>query len=110
MDGHWANEEEFSEYHEIQSFEGWIDDPLGTKIMLGANNLMFVPTIKDAEPEAGAARVGSLAASLLENASCASVSDKISQLLIDRVALTADSGLRFYEAMIENSRAAINNI
>ena len=36
--------------------------------------------------------------------------NKITDLLIERVALTANSGLEFYEAMLEEHRAAINQI
>jgi hypothetical protein len=40
----------------------------------------------------------------------ASSANRITQLLIDKVALTAETGLRFYEAMVDDYRSAINRI
>ena len=94
----------------IKRHIGWIDDPAGAKILLGTDNLAFIPTLQDAEPEAGAARAGSIAASILNNAMSASPENRISQLLIDRVALTAEAGLNFHNALLEKSRSAISQI
>jgi hypothetical protein len=55
-------------------------------------------------------RNGSLAAGLYNNLSSASKENKISELLINKVALTANSGLQFYEAMLEEHRAVISRI
>jgi hypothetical protein len=109
-EGYWADEDDFNEYNTIKCHVGWIDDPTGAKILLGADNLAFIPTLEDAEPEAGAARAGSVAASILNNAISAPPENRISQLLIDRVALTADAGLNFHNALVEKSRSAISQI
>lgn len=69
-----------------------------------------MPTVSDAEPAAGAARAGSIAASILNNAISALPENRISQILIDRVALTAEAGLRFHNALLEKSRNAISKI
>jgi hypothetical protein len=107
---YWAEEDDFEEYNAIKHNEGWIESPEDAKILLGASNLRFIPTLSDAEPEAGAARAGSVAASLLKNAMSASPENRISQLLIDRVALTAEAGLNFLSALLEKSRSAISQI
>lgn len=114
MDGldeaYWGDEDDFEEYSALKRHSGWLEDPIGAKILLGANNLSFIPTLSDAEPEAGAARADSIAASILNNAMYASPENRISQLLIDRVALTAEAGLNFHNALLEKSRSAISQI
>lgn len=109
-EAYWADEDDFDEYNTIKRHIGWIDDPAGAKILLGTDNLAFIPTLQDAEPDAGAARAGSIAASILKNAMSASPENRISQLLIDRVALTAEAGLNFHDALLEKSRSAISQI
>ena len=94
----------------MKSTQGWVDDILCAKLLFGASNLAFVPTVSDAEPQAGAARAGSIAASILTNAMSAQPENRISQLLIDRVALTAEAGLKFYNKLLETNRASLSNI
>lgn len=106
----WDDESDYHEYHAIINRRGWVDDPYCAKLLLGDSRLKFLPTVSDAEPKAGAAPVGSIAASILENARSAAPENRISQLLIDRVALTADAGLRFHNALLETSRASFANI
>lgn len=36
--------------------------------------------------------------------------DRITQLMIDQVTLTAEAGVRLYEAMVHEQRAAIHHI
>lgn len=107
---YWADEDDFDEYWTLKRHNGWLEDAISAKILLGANNLSFIPNLEDAEPEAGAARAGSIAASILKNAMSASPENRISQLLIDRVALTAEAGLNFHNALLEKSRSAISQI
>jgi hypothetical protein len=107
---YWVDEDDFADYRALKRYSGWIEDTVGATLLLGANNLSFIPSVIDAEPEAGAARAGSIAASLLKNAEAASAENKISQLLIDHAALTAEAGLNFYNALLEKSRSAISQI
>jgi hypothetical protein len=106
----WDNDDDYEEYEAMGSLSGWVDDPNYAKLLLGESNIKFFPTVSDAEPEAGAARAGSIAASILENARSTAPENRISQLLIDRVALTAEAGLRFHNALLEASRASLANI
>ena len=106
----WADEDDFEEYSALQRHNSWTEDAIGAKILLGANNLAFISTVSDAEPAAGAARVGSIAASILNNAMSALPENRISQILINRVALTAEAGLNFHNALLEKSRNAISQI
>jgi hypothetical protein len=107
---YWDNEDDYEEYRELIRAEGWIKESGCAKLLLGAPNMTFVPSIKEAEPVAGAARAGSIAASILENALSATPESRISQILIDRVALTAEAGLRFHDAVIETTRSALIKI
>lgn len=107
---YWADEVDFHEYEKIRYFNGWIDDAIGARILLGAANISFIPSIEYGSPKAGAARAGSLAASIIENAVSAPEESKISQLLIKRVERTAEVGLRFINAMVETSRSALTRI
>lgn len=72
--------------------------------------MMFLPVHGDAEPKAGAAKEGSIAASLLENALTAAPENRITQKLIEKVSLMAEVGLTFCEALLERSRNALSNI
>ena len=107
---YWAEENDFEEYHQIIRPEGWLESPGSAKLLLGSSNMMFLPVVTDAEPKAGAAKEGSIAASLLENALSAAPEDRITQKLIEKVALTAEAGLNFCDALLERSRNALSNI
>ena len=106
----WDDDHDLEEYEAMNHLHGWVDDPNCAKLLFGASNMAFLPIVSDADPIAGAAPVGSIAASILENARSAAPENRISQLLIDRVALTADAGLRFHNALLETSRASLANI
>ena len=75
-----------------------------------SDEALFHPTIPVSDPIGGVLPSGSMGASLLRNAHSASSANRITQLLIDKVALTAETGLRFYEAMVDEYRSAINRI
>ncbi|MDC0360916.1 hypothetical protein OAN80_03960 [Alphaproteobacteria bacterium] len=105
---YWVNEDEFQKHEELYHVEGWTDNPVLAKLVVDGRD--FVPAIADAKPEAGAAREGSIAAALFENAISAAPEHKISQLLIDQSAIIAESGLGFVDAVIEKTRAALSNI
>lgn len=106
----WEDEDDFEEYEAMKYLHGWVDDPHCAKLFFGASNMVFMPIVSDAEPIAGAAPVGSIAASILENARSAAPESRISQLLIDRVAVTAEAGLKFHNTLLETSRASLANI
>lgn len=107
---YWDNEEVCDEYEELVQAEGWIKDQKCAQLLLGSSNMNFVPSITDANPIAGAARAGSVAASIVENARSAAPDNRISQILIERAALTAEAGLTFCDAMIETARSALIKI
>jgi hypothetical protein len=71
---------------------------------------VFHPIIPESDPIGGPTPSGTIGASLLQNMRDASSANRITQLLIDKVALTAETGLRFYEAMVDDYRSAINRI
>ncbi|MCV2874634.1 hypothetical protein OE810_00050 [Rhodobacteraceae bacterium XHP0102] len=106
----WAEEDDFEEYLQIVRPEGWLESPGSAKLMFGSSNIMFLPVHREAEPKAGAAKEGSIAASLLENALTAAPENRITQKLIEKVSLTAEAGLAFCEALLERSRNALSNI
>ena len=106
----WAEEDDFEEYLQIVRPEGWLESPGSAKLMFGSSNMMFLPVHREAEPKAGAAKEGSIAASLLENALAAAPENRITQKLIEKVSLTAEVGLTFCEALLERSRNALSNI
>ena len=58
---------DFEECEEMSCY-GWTDDPSVAKLLTNSGDTAFVPMIADAELKAGAARAGSLAAALFENA------------------------------------------
>ena len=91
---------------------GWTEDEMFARILLGSasENMSFYPSKPQMDSTGKIFRNGSLGASLFYNATKASKENRITDLLIERVALTANSGLEFYEAMLEEHRAAINQI
>jgi hypothetical protein len=107
---YWGDDDDFEEHEQLMQAEGWVDDSSCAKLLIGASNITFVPSIEEADPVAGAARAGSIAASILGNAMSASPENRISHILIDRVAMTAEAGLKFYEALIDTTRSALINI
>lgn len=88
---------------------GWTDDAFIARLLM-SEGAEFYPIIPESDPAAGVLPSGSIGASLLQNARSASPANRITQLLIDKVTLTAEAGLRFYEAMVHDHRAAIHRI
>lgn len=88
---------------------GWTDDEFIARILM-SEHTEFHPTIPDSSPIGGVLPAGSVGAALLHNARSASPPNRITQLLINKVALTAETSLRFYDAMVEDARAAIHRI
>lgn len=88
---------------------GWTDEEFIAKLLM-SEETEFHPIIPEADPAGGVLPAGTIGASLLQNARLASPANRITQLLIDKVALTADTGLRFYEAMVHDYRSAIHRI
>ncbi|MCA3757228.1 MAG: hypothetical protein IM669_06845 [Phenylobacterium sp.] len=88
---------------------GWTDEEFIARVLM-SGDAQFHPIIPESLPTGGVLPAGSVGAALLQNARSASPPNRITQLLVDRVALTAEVGLRFYDAMVEDARAAIHRI
>jgi hypothetical protein len=88
---------------------GWTDEEFIAKLLM-SEETEFYPIVPESEPVGGVLPSGSIGASLLQNARFAGQTNRITQLLIEKVALTAETGLRFYEAMVEDFRSAIHRI
>jgi hypothetical protein len=88
---------------------GWTEERFIAKLLMSAD-CEFYPINPESDPVGGILPAGSIGASLLQNVRSASPTNRITQLLIDKVALTADAGLRFYEAMVDDARSAIHQI
>lgn len=88
---------------------GWTDEEFIAKLLM-SEETEFHPFIPESDPVGGVLPSGSIGASLLQNARAASSDNRITQLLIDKAALTAETGLRFYEAMVHDYRSAIHRI
>jgi len=106
----WQDEKEFEEYKDLWLSSGWVDDPGVAKILFGSDEITFIPSIKFAEPVSSVARKGTVAASILQNVITAPPEHQISQILTNRASLIADSGLRFYDEMLNHYRLNIANI
>ena len=96
------------EFHSASDV-GWSGEPQGASLLFSGNN-RFIPILPTCEPVAGPLRSGSIGAGLLHNALTAPNSQKVSTLLIEKARLTADAGLRFHEAMIDQYREALRTI
>ncbi len=105
----WIKEREMQELNEHDCVQGWTDDEYIAKFLLDDAGV-FIPALPNEDPVGGILPAGSIGAALLQNAKVAQGASRISQLLIDRAALIADTGLAFYEAMVEEYRSAIRNI
>lgn len=88
---------------------GWTDEEFIMKLLM-SEETEFHPIIPESDPVGGVLPSGSIGASLLQNARTASSGNRITQLLIDKAALTAETGLRFYEAVLHDYRSAIHRI
>lgn len=88
---------------------GWTEEAFIAKLLM-SDEARFYPIIPESDPIGGILPARSMGASLLRNAHGASSANRITQLLIDKVALTAETGLRFYDAMVDDYRSAINRI
>lgn len=88
---------------------GWTERDFIARILM-SEETEFHPIIPESSPIGGVLPAGSVGSALLQNARSASPPNRITQLLIDRVALTAEVGLRFYDALVEDARAAIHRI
>jgi hypothetical protein len=88
---------------------GWTDEEFIARVLMG-EDAEFHPIIPESSPIGGVLPAGSIGAALLQNARFASPNNRITQLLIDKAALTAEAGLRFYDAMVDDFRSAIHRI
>lgn len=89
--------------------DGWTDDPPSARLLFGQNTRFF-PTLPSCPSKGGPFRKESLAASLFENARCASDDQSLTRLLTDKAHVTAESGLQFHQVMIERYREVLRQI
>jgi len=106
----WLGEEYFYQFRETIESEGWTEGKFQAKMLLGADDIRFYPSNPEAESIAGVLRAGSVGASLLQNLKAQNEANSITNQLIEKTALTADAGLKFYEAILEQHRSDIRKI
>jgi len=106
----WLDEEDFYQFDETKESDGWTESEFQAKILLGAEDIRFYPSNPEAESIAGVLRAGSVGASLLENLKAQNEANSITNQLIEKTALTAEAGLKFYEAILEQHRSDIRKI
>ena len=106
----WLDRRDFIKFRENVESRSWTEGEFQAQMLLGAEDIRFYPTTLDADPIAGVLRSGSVGASLLNNLNTKSDANSITNLLIEKAALTAEAGLKFYEAMLEDHRSAIRKI
>ena len=106
----WPNRRDFLKFKENVESRSWTEGEFQAQMLLGAEDIRFYPTNLEADPIAGVLRSGSVGASLLNNLNAKSDANSITNLLIEKAALTAEAGLKFYEAMLEDHRSAIRKI
>ncbi len=106
----WPNRRDFLKFRENVESRSWTEGEFQAQMLLGAEDIRFYPTNLEADPIAGVLRSGSVGASLLNNLNAKSDANSITNLLIEKAALTAEAGLKFYEAMLEDHRSAIRKI
>ena len=100
----------FNLFRKTVETDGWTEGKFQAKMLLGAEDIRFYPSNPDAEPIAGVLRGGSVGASLLQNLKAQNEANSITNQLIEKTALTADAGLKFYEAILEQHRSDIRKI
>jgi hypothetical protein len=100
----------FDEFDNNVASSGWAENEFQAKMLLGTDDIRFYPSNPEVEPIAGILRSGSVGASLLHNLNAEGEANSITTQLIEKAALTAEAGLKFYEAMLEEHRSAIRKI
>jgi hypothetical protein len=106
----WLSDEDFWQFYRQIESEGWAEGEFQAKILLGAEDIRFYPNNPEAESIAGVLRAGSVGASLLQNLKAQNEANSITNQLIEKTALTAEAGLKFYEAILEQHRSDIRKI
>jgi hypothetical protein len=106
----WLDDKDYIKFRENVESRSWTEGEFQAQMLLGAEDIRFYPTNLEADPIAGVLRSGSVGASLLSNLNAKSDANSITNLLIEKAALTAEAGLKFYEAMLEDHRSAIRKI
>lgn len=106
----WLSKEDFNFFRETVESDGWTEGEFQAKMLLGAEDIRFYPSNPEAEPIAGVLRGGSVGASLLQNLKAQNQANSITNQLIEKTALTANAGLKFYESILEQHRSDIRKI
>lgn len=106
----WIEEIELAEFQSLVGLDVELSDYRAQKLLYGTDNIKFFPSIEQSDPIAGAARKGSMAASILHNLDHADDDNLISNKLLTVSQVTANSGLNFINSMIQKHRSSLNRI
>ncbi|CRK76289.1 hypothetical protein NIG5292_02346 [Nereida ignava] len=106
----WIEDIELEEFQSLQGLDVELSDPRAQKLLYGTDRIKFFPSIAQSESIAGAARRGSIAASILHNLDHADDENLISNKLLKVSQVTAASGLNFISSMIEKHRTSLARI
>ena len=106
----WSNEEDFTTFDESRRSAGWTESFFHAQMLLGGKGMRFYPNDSDVEAGGGVLKANTVGAYLFNDLKANGDSENISNSLINKTAAIAEAGLKFYEAMLEDDRAALKNI
>ncbi len=106
----WFDEEDFTAFDENRNLAGWTDSFFHAQMLLGGNGIRFYPNNADVEAGGGVLKANTVGAYLFNDLKANGDGENISNSLIKKSAAIAEAGLKFYEAMLEDDRAALKNI
>ena len=105
LDFMWDDEQEISKFDE----GGWTDESAMAALLLGGEH-RFYPNKPFSDPNGVPIHRGSIGAGLYSNLMNAPDEYRFDKLLIEQARITAEAGLGFQEALIEQSREALRRI